>query len=56
MTVLKFKVVSYDSPTDTTPYLRGYYNTKEVAERMRDDWNTMWSNSSTTMFAKVEAV
>ena len=54
MTMLKFKVVSYDSPSDTNPYLRGYYATKETAERVRDDWNAVWANGSVKMFAKVE--
>lgn len=52
---LKYKVVSYISSTDTQPYIHGYYDTEDAANRVRDNYNTMWANHK-KLYAKVEEV
>jgi hypothetical protein len=54
MSILKYKVVSYLTATNSQPYVHGYYDTLDVAERVRDDYNAMWSHSY--LYAKVEEV
>jgi len=42
MSILQYKVVSYIASTGTQPYCHGYYDTREVAERVCNDYNAMY--------------
>lgn len=42
MAILQYKVVSYRYSTGTEPFVHGYYDTKEVADRVCNDYNAMW--------------
>jgi hypothetical protein len=51
---LKYKVVSYLTSSDSQPYVHGYYGTIDEAEKVKDDYNAMWSHGK--LYAKVEEV
>jgi len=53
--ILQYKVVSYIKEDDTQPYVHGYYDTVDVAQRVCDSYNFMWS-SHQKLYAKVERV
>jgi hypothetical protein len=41
MAILQYKVVSYIAADGTQPYCHGYYDTKDVADRVCNDYNAM---------------
>jgi hypothetical protein len=54
MNILQYKVVSYLVSTDGQPYVHGYYDTQDVAERVANNYNVMFNNGGGKLYAKVE--
>ncbi len=54
MNILQYKVVSYLVSTDGQHYLHGFYDTKDVADRVAKNYNIMFNNGGGKLYAKVE--
>lgn len=54
MNILQYKVVSYLVSTDGQPYVHGYYDAQDVAERVANNYNVMFNNGGGKLYAKVE--
>lgn len=52
MAILQYKVVSYRTSTGGEPYLHGYFDTREVADRVCNIYNFIWSERD--LHAQVE--